>query len=158
MNRWFAALALAFLTLAPTASRAQPAAGQPQVLDRQPLEIVTKGGVRMFSVEFAKTDDERARGLMFRKELPAGHGMLFDFSPEKEVTMWMKDTLIPLDMLFIRADGRIHRIEANTKPHSLTPIGSNGPVVAVLEVSGGTARKLGIVPGDRVIHPLFKAR
>lgn len=126
--------------------------------DLQPLEIVTKNGVHTFSVELANTDESRARGLMFRRELPAGYGMLFDFGREQEIAMWMENTYIPLDMLFIRADGRILRIAENTEPLSRRTIPSGGPVLAVLEVIGGTARKLGIAPGDRVAHPLFRRR
>jgi uncharacterized membrane protein (UPF0127 family) len=119
------------------------------------LEIVSKTGVHAFTVELATNDDERSRGLMFRKELPEGRGMLFDFSPEQPVSFWMHNTFIPLDMIFIRADGHILRIAENTDPMSDRLIPSGGPVRAVLEVIGGTARKLGIVPGDRVESPLF---
>jgi hypothetical protein len=105
-----------------------------------------------------RTDEERARGLMFRKELPEGRGMLFDFHPEQSVSMWMKNTLIPLDMIFIKADGRILRIAENTQVESEKIISSGGPVRGVLEVIAGTAKKLGIKPGDRVAHPLFDAK
>jgi uncharacterized membrane protein (UPF0127 family) len=121
----------------------------------QPLEIVTKSGVHVFSVELATTEQEKETGLMYRKSLPDGHGMLFDFSPEQEVSMWMKNTYIPLDMIFIRADGRILRIAENTEPLSTRIIPSGGLAKGVLEVVGGTAQKYGIVPGDRVAHPLF---
>ncbi|WP_424632161.1 DUF192 domain-containing protein [Bradyrhizobium sp. SYSU BS000235] len=121
----------------------------------QPLEIVTKSGVRVFTVEVAKTEQERATGLMYRKELPEGRGMLFDFSPEQPVSMWMKNTFIPLDMIFVRGDGRILRIAENTTPQSEKIISSGGLVRGVIEVAGGTAKKLGISPGDRVGHPLF---
>ena len=114
------------------------------------LEIVTKTGVRPFTVELATNDAERERGLMFRKELPDGRGMLFDFQHERPVAFWMHNTYIPLDMIFIRADGRILSIAENTKPQSDDLVPSGGPVRAVLEVIGGTARKLGIAPGDRV--------
>ncbi len=124
----------------------------------QPLEIVTKNGVHVFSVEMATTDKERETGLMYRKELPDGKGMLFDFSPEQQISMWMKNTYIPLDMIFIRADGRILRIAENTEPHSTKIISSGGPAKGVLEVIAGTAQKYGIAPGDRVAHPLFKPR
>jgi uncharacterized membrane protein (UPF0127 family) len=126
--------------------------------DLQTLEIVTRSGVHVFAVELARTDEERSRGLMFRKELPEGRGMLFDFSPEQEVSMWMKNTYVSLDMIFIRADGRILRIAENTEPLSERTIPSGGRVRAVLEVVAGTARKLGIAPGDRVAHPLFTGR
>src|SRR4051794_35796064 len=124
----------------------------------QPLEIVTKSGVQMFSVEMATTSEEKETGLMYRKELADGKGMLFDFSPEQQVSMWMKNTFIPLDMIFIRADGRILRIAENTEPQSTRIIPSNGLAKGVLEVIGGTARKYGIAPGDRVVHPLFGGR
>ena len=121
----------------------------------QNLEIVTKSGVKVFSVELAKTKEERERGLMFRKELADGRGMLFDFSPQQDVSMWMKNTYVSLDMIFIQADGRILRIAENTEPMSERIISSGGPVKAVLEVVAGTARKDGIAPGDRVAGPLF---
>jgi uncharacterized membrane protein (UPF0127 family) len=121
----------------------------------QPLEIVTKSGVQVFSVEMATTDEEKQTGLMYRKELPDGKGMLFDFSPEQEVTMWMKNTYISLDMIFIGSDGRILRIAENTEPMSTKIIPSRGLARAVLEVPAGTAQKYGIRPGDRVAHPLF---
>lgn len=122
----------------------------------QPLEIVTRNGVHVFSVEVAVTDEERSRGLMFRKELPEGKGMLFNFKTDQDVAMWMRNTLISLDMIFIRSDGRILRIAENTEPLSERIIPSGGPVRAVLEVIGGTARKLGIAPGDRVAHAMFR--
>jgi hypothetical protein len=121
----------------------------------QPLEIVTKSGVHVFSVEMATTEEEKTTGLMYRKELADGKGMLFDFSPEQEVSMWMKNTYISLDMIFIRADGRILRIAQNTEPMSTKIIPSGGLAKGVLEVIAGTAQKYGIEPGDRVGHPLF---
>ncbi len=126
--------------------------------DTQPLEIITKSGVQVFSVEVMRTDEERAKGLMFRKELPEGRGMLFDFTPEQNVSMWMKNTLIPLDMIFIQSDGRILRIAENTQVESEKIIPSGGAVRGVLEVIAGTAKKLGIKPGDRVGHPLFDGK
>ena len=124
----------------------------------QPLEIVPKTGVHVFSVEMATTEEEKTTGLMYRKELAEGKGMLFDFSPEQEVSMWMKNTYIPLDMIFIRADGRILRIAENTEPLSTKIIPSRGPAKGVLELIAGTAQKYGIAPGDRVAHPLFNGR
>ncbi|MDB5577343.1 MAG: hypothetical protein JWR80_2519 [Bradyrhizobium sp.] len=124
----------------------------------QPLEIVTKSGVQVFSVEMATTEEEKTTGLMYRKELAEGKGMLFDFSPEQQVSMWMKNTFISLDMIFIRADGRILRIAENTEPQSTKIISSGGPAKGVLEVIAGTAKKYGIAPGDRVAHPLFNGR
>jgi uncharacterized membrane protein (UPF0127 family) len=129
--------------------------GDARAANVQPLEIVTKNGVHVFSVEMATTEQEKETGLMYRKELADGKGMLFDFSPEQEVSMWMKNTYISLDMIFIKADGRILRIAENTEPLSTKIIPSNGPVKGVLEVIAGTAQKYGIKPGDRVGHPLF---
>jgi uncharacterized membrane protein (UPF0127 family) len=122
------------------------------------LEIVTKSGVQVFSVEMATTEEEKTTGLMYRKELADGKGMLFDFSPEQQVSMWMKNTYISLDMIFIRADGRILRIAENTQPLSTAIISSGGLAKGVLEVIAGTAQKYGIKAGDRVAHPLFTPR
>jgi uncharacterized protein len=124
----------------------------------QPLEIATKSGVQVFSVEMATTEEEKQTGLMHRKELPDGKGMLFDFSPEQQISMWMKNTYISLDMIFIRADGRILRIAENTEPLSTKIVSSGGLAKGVLEVIAGTAQKYGIQPGDRVAHPLFSKR
>ena len=134
------------------------AAGPVRPASQQTLEIASKTGVHAFSVEFVETDADRAKGLMYRKELPKGRGMLFDFHREQDVAMWMQNTYISLDMLFIRGDGRILRIAENTEPLSTRIISSGGPVRAVLEVIGGTARKLGLAPGDRVAFPIFNAR
>jgi uncharacterized protein len=120
------------------------------------LEIASKTGVHVFSVEIADTEAARAKGLMFRKNLPEGQGMLFDFQREQEVSFWMKNTYIPLDMIFIEGSGRISRIVENAKPLSTALIPSEGPVLAVLEVSGGTTRRLGIRPGDSVAFPIFR--
>jgi uncharacterized membrane protein (UPF0127 family) len=122
----------------------------------QTLEIASKTGVHAFQVEMAITPEEKERGLMFRRELPDGHGMLFDFQFDQNVAFWMKNTYIPLDMLFIRGDGRILRIAENTEPLSERNIPSGGPVRAVLEVIGGTAKKLGIAAGDQVAGSIFK--
>jgi uncharacterized membrane protein (UPF0127 family) len=133
-------------------------AGPVSAADESTLEIVTKNGVHVFSVEVAASDADRQKGLMFRKELPEGRGMLFDFKQDQDVSMWMRNTLIPLDMLFINADGSIRRIAENTEPMSERTIPSGGPVRGVLEVIGGTAKKLGIVAGDKVAHPMFSGK
>jgi uncharacterized membrane protein (UPF0127 family) len=125
---------------------------------RQSLEIATAGGTRTFSVELAKTRPELDRGLMYRRSLPAGRGMLFDFGSVQPIAMWMKNTYVSLDMIFIRSDGTIARIAENTTPLSEQIIPSGAPVKAVLEVVAGTAKRLGIAPGDRVAHRLFKKR
>ena len=142
---------LLFVGVLVVAAPARPA-GQ------QTVEIATKTGVHAFSVEIADNDAEREKGLMFRKELPEGHGMLFDFQREQEVGFWMQNTYISLDMIFIRSDGRILRVAENTEPLSTRIIPSNGRVRAVLEVIAGTARKYGIAPGDRVASPIFNGR
>jgi uncharacterized membrane protein (UPF0127 family) len=126
--------------------------------DPQTLEIVSKTGVHTFAVELAKSDAERAQGLMYRRELPEGRGMLFDFQRDDEVAMWMKNTYIPLDMVFIRADGTVHRIERSAEPLSDRVISSQGLVSAVLEMAGGATERLGLKAGDRIRHPLFGSR
>ena len=148
---WLQILALVTVLWAFTGIEARAASGQPR-------EIVTKTGVHVFSVEMATTEEEKTTGLMYRKELADGKGMLFDFSPEQEVTMWMKNTYISLDMIFIRADGRIMRIAENTEPLSTRIISSGGRARAVLEVPAGTAQKYGIRIGGRVAHPLVGAK
>ena len=150
---WTRALVFAFALIFDVALSAPARAA-----DRNTVEIVSKNGVHVFSVELALTDDQRATGLMNRKELPEGRGMLFDFGRDQEIAMWMKNTYIPLDMIFITRDGRIHRIAENTEPLSERIIPSGGPVRGVLEVIGGTARKFGLAPGDRVAHPIFSGR
>jgi uncharacterized protein len=125
-------------------------------MEQQTLEIATKNGVHVFTVELAVTDEERQKGLMFRKSLPESTGMLFDFKRDQDVSMWMHNTFVSLDMIFIRADGRILRIAENTPTESDKIISSGGPVRAVLEVVAGTAKKLGIAPGDRVGSPIFR--
>lgn len=121
----------------------------------EPLTIATEGDAVMFTVEIADTDALRARGLMFRQRLPEDRGMLFDFDAPRPVSMWMKNTYIPLDMLFIRKDGTIAYIAENTVPKSLDTIGISEPVLAVLELAGGVTKKHGIRAGDKVYHRLF---
>ena len=116
--------------------------------------IESAGGEHRFTIEVADTPDERARGLMFRETMPADAGMLFDYgSNQTGVAFWMKNTPLPLDMIFIREDGTITQIAANTTPYSLEPVASRQAVRFVLEVNAGTAAKLGIAPGDRLRHP-----
>jgi uncharacterized membrane protein (UPF0127 family) len=129
---------------------------QPPQQTIENLEISTKAGVQVFSVEVAVTEDQRQQGLMFRKAVPEFSGMLFDFKDDQPVSMWMKNTYVSLDMIFIQSDGRIRHIAENTEPLSEKIIGSGGPVRAVLEVVAGTAQKLGIAPGDTVISPTLR--
>ncbi len=123
--------------------------------DHSSLLIVTAAREIKFDVELALTEAQREHGLMFRKSLGAYEGMLFDFYKEMPVTFWMKNTLIPLDMVFIAADGTIRHVHANAVPLSTDTIPSEYPVRAVLEINGGTARLLGIKPGDKVKHAIF---
>lgn len=120
------------------------------------LTIAAQGARQTFQVEVARNDADRAQGLMYRRAMPANQGMLFDFGRVEPVAMWMQNTYLPLDMLFIRPDGTIARIAANTEPLSTRTIPSGEPVLAVLELNAGTAARLGIKAGDRVEHPLFK--
>jgi uncharacterized membrane protein (UPF0127 family) len=119
------------------------------------LELVTEKGIVTLDVEIADTPARQALGLMYRTELPERGGMLFLNAVPREQTMWMRNTYIPLDMVFIRADGTVHRIAAMTEPHSEETISSNGLVSAVLEISGGAAQRLGLKPGDKVRHRHF---
>ena len=140
----YACLALLLVVAAPVAAFEQS-------------ELVVRSGdqAHRFRVELARTPDERSRGLMFRRQMDADAGMLFDFGRNDRHAMWMKNTFIPLDMLFIREDGTIHRIAERTVPQSETVIPSGGRVRAVLELNGGTAERLGIKPGDVVEHGMF---
>ena len=142
---WFIAACAVVLTLTGPARAAGEAT----------IEIISKTGVHPFAVELATNDAERARGLMFRKQLPEGRGMLFDFQSAQLVSFWMHNTYISLDMIFIGSDGRILRISEDATPLSDQLIPSIYPVRAVLEVIAGTARKLGIAPGDRVAGAIF---
>lgn len=122
----------------------------------QSLSIISQqGGPHIFQIELATDDEERARGLMFRREMAPDAGMLFDFGQDRRVSMWMKNTYIPLDILFIKSDGTIVTIAQLTEPHSLKSISSRVSVRAVLELNGGTVARLGIKTGDRVSHALF---
>jgi uncharacterized protein len=124
----------------------------------EPLTIRKGDGTtRTFTVELAISADQRAQGLMNRKEMAADRGMLFDFGLTRRVAMWMKNTYLPLDMLFIREDGTIARIAADTVPQSEAIIDSREPVHFVIELNAGTAAKLGIVPGDRAESATIKA-
>ena len=124
---------------------------------REPATLVTAAGQRYeFTIEVAESEQDKAMGLMFRTAIGEREGMLFPYGEPREITMWMKNTYIPLDMVFIRADGTIHRIEARTEPFSEKVIASRGNVTAVLEIAGGLAEKLGLKPGDKVVHRAFK--
>lgn len=123
---------------------------------RGSLTVESGEAEHRFSVYLANEPDELAQGLMFVKQMPDDAGMLFVYPRSRPVSMWMKNTVLPLDMLFIRADGTIESIVANTTPQSLRRISSQGNVRGVLELNAGLAARLGIQPGDRVVHPHFK--
>ena len=145
-------LSMIVLLAAPVAARSEPV-----TFGASRLEVVSEGGWRHpFTVEMAVTPDQLAQGLMFRRDLPAGTGMLFDFGSPRQVAMWMKNTLIPLDMLFMDRTGRVIHVEQYAVPGSLEPRGPSGLVLGVLELPAGTARRLGLKPGDRVAHPMFE--
>ena len=148
-------LVLTVALLAPLASRAQqePTGPQPE-LPKEKLAIVTKDGKQHdFQVEVARTPEQQQVGEMFRTKVPADQGMLFDWGTVRESDMWMRNTLVPLDMLFIGPNGTIRHIAEDTVPYSEAVISSGGPVRATLEVAGGTAKRLGILVGDKVLSP-----
>ncbi len=122
------------------------------------LTITSGGQKHQFQIEVAETEQQKSMGLMFRKVLPADTGMLFPYPKPQELTMWMRNTYIPLDMVFIRADGTIHRVAENTEPFSEDIVASKGNVTAVLELAGGVTRQLGIKPGDKVTHRHFPTK
>jgi uncharacterized membrane protein (UPF0127 family) len=113
----------------------------------------TETGEHSFDIEVMTTNGERAKGLMFRRSLPAKSGMLFVYDRPQAATMWMKNTYIPLDMVFIAEGGTVHRIEANTEPFSTATISSEGDIIAVLELNAGEAARIGLKRGDRAIYP-----
>jgi len=146
-------LPLAFLVAGAVATR--PAAAQLQTFKTASLTISGSGGGHRFTVELAETPAEMEQGLMFRPSLAPDAGMLFDFKEPTMATMWMHNTLIPLDMLFVDRNGRIVNIAERTVPESDEIIAAAAPVRAVIELNGGTAARLGIRPGDRVLYPIF---
>ena len=159
MNPSIAALvALCLAPLAacqPTTSAGSSAIeASPAGLEQVPLTIVTTAGkTHRFTVEVARSEAQQAQGLMNRQTLAPDRGMIFPYATPVAASFWMKNTLIPLDMIFIRADGTIARIEANTVPLSLDPVSAGEPVTAVLELAGGRAAELGITAGAKVTWP-----
>lgn len=147
---------LAFVAL-PSVALAQPAPiqGPQRGLKVEKLSVATPAGVRTFNVEIADTPRSREIGMMWRTEIPRGTGMLFDFKTPEQATFWMENTLVSLDLIFIRADGRIANIASNAQPFSRALIPSDGAVLAVLEIGGGEARRLGLAAGQRVTHRIF---
>lgn len=121
----------------------------------KPLTIVTEDGTHDFLVEEAKTLDQQARGMMFRETMNANTGMIFEFAEPKVATIWMKNTSIPLDILFVRSNGKILKIEHSHQPYTLRSASSEAIVAAVVELKGGESKARGIRPGDTVRHPFF---
>jgi uncharacterized membrane protein (UPF0127 family) len=155
MNRRFLLVLLAALPLVAQAPFVEPTGPQPE-LPKEKLVIVTRAGVKHeFSVEMALKPDQQMVGEMFRTDVPADGGMLFDWGISRESQMWMKNTLVPLDMVFINADGTIHAIAEDTVPQSLAVVDSHGPVRATLELQGGLTAKLDIRVGDTVQQRIF---
>ena len=136
------------LAAEPAITHAQP------TLRMEPLQVVTRHGAFAFQVEIAATPRQQNVGLMFRPPMAANRGMLFEFGSPQQVSFWMKNCPHPIDMLFIQADGTILSI-ANAQPNSETPIGSGGPITAVLEIRGGRAAEINAEPGDTVRHRFF---
>ncbi len=119
------------------------------------LTIVTATGAHPFLVEVMRTEEQRERGLMFRRAMPPDHGMLFDFKTERPVDMWMKNTYLPLDMIFISRSGKVVGLAENAEPLSERIISSGAPAYSVLEVNAGAAARIGLKIGDVIKHPLF---
>jgi uncharacterized protein len=134
----------------PSASNAVELGQSPAGLTQVPLTISSNGQLHRFTVEVAATPEQQTMGLMYRNKLGPDRGMIFPFDQPRDASFWMRNTLIPLDMIFVRADGSIANIEANTVPYSEEPVHSAGPVAAVLEIAGGRSAELGIKAGDTV--------
>lgn len=152
MRPVLSAAVAASLLCAPAFAQADPGPAAIAAAEAQtvPLVIRTRHGARRFRVEVARTEETQALGLMYRRHMGARHGMIFPMSPPRMASFWMKNTLIPLDLVFIRADGTISSIAADAPTQSLDQINSTEPVAAVLELNGGAARRDGIRPGDHV--------
>ena len=150
-RRNLVALVLAFAFATPAAAQ-NPTAR----FEKSDLTIESGGKRHRFTVEFADNDERRTLGLMHRRQMAADAGMLFDFKRDGQVSMWMRNTVLPLDMLFVDRDGIVRKIHQRAVPFSETVISSDAPVRAVLELNGGTASRLGLKPGDRLDHPMFR--
>ena len=153
MIRW--GLSVFSVTVVFLAEVFAPLAQTPTTFERSTLTIQTEHGSHKFDVELATTPDQLSFGLMYRRSLAVDAGMLFDYSRPQKVAMWMKNTLIPLDMVFIDAVGKVAHISERTVPQSLRTISSQVPVRAVLELNGGTVARLKIKNGDRIRHDIF---
>jgi uncharacterized protein len=143
-----------FLAVAAVAASLSAARAAEAPLER--LEIVTSSGAHQFQVEVARTEEQREKGLMERRSMPRDQGMLFEFHVEQPVAMWMKNTYIPLDMVFVSRRGRVTGIAENATPMSEEIIPSGQPAYAVIEFNAGVAREIKLKVGDDVRHPAFK--
>ena len=148
---WAALLVFVLALLMPAAD------GNARML-KDRLTLKTAGGEHVIEIEVAESNEDKALGLMYRPKVPPSTGMLFPYGSPQELTMWMRNTYASLDMVFIRADGVVHRIEYGTEPLSERIIGSQGPVTAVLELAAGEAQRLGLKPGDSVVHKSLKGK
>ena len=155
MSRRRLMLTFAGLAITTVVALAGDSAPSLEGLPRSELQVVTASGVHTFQVWIAADDQSRERGLMYVRELPPGQGMLFLFGRPRYVSFWMKNTYLSLDMAFIGADGRVVNVAREVAPLSEDPVASAAPVSAVLELVAGTAARIGLAPGDRVIHPAF---
>jgi uncharacterized membrane protein (UPF0127 family) len=158
-------LAALVLLTAPLAISAAPAAsaptciGNPELKPLRPLTVRTAKGEFRFLVEVADSDRERELGMMCRRSLAPDRGMLFDFGRERpDAAFWMRNTLIPLDIIYIRRDGVVRSIIRNARPLDETPRPAGGPILGVLELAGGRAAQIGLQPGDRIDFPIFRSR
>jgi uncharacterized membrane protein (UPF0127 family) len=160
-SRWFSAICLLFLVVgaAGADTRKDPPSDSKeldQIFQRSTLQIATPDArLHRFNIWMADDETRRSRGLMFVKHLNAGDGMLFVYPQPQLIAMWMKNTFIPLDMLFVAPDGKVTHVVENTEPQSLKTIESGGAVVGVVELAAGTVARLKIAPGAQVIHPAF---
>jgi uncharacterized protein len=139
-------VALAAFAL-PSAAGAQPVT--------EKLQINTQSGPHVLDIELVRSDADMERGLMFRKSMPDGHGMLFDFRTAQPIMMWMKNTYIPLDMVFVGTDGHVTHVAEHAVPMSEAIISSEGPALGVLEINAGVAARIGVKPGDVVHASIF---
>ncbi len=152
----FSKACIAFLIISVGFLASQPVLAEDGVFE--PLSITTASGKHDFQVEVMRSDEEQQRGMMFRRSLDDDKGMLFPFQAERIATFWMENTYVSLDMIFIKSDGSVQRIEKQAEPLSQRTISSGAPVLAVLELIAGSADRLGIKPGDKVTYPIFKSR
>jgi uncharacterized protein len=151
VSKLLAAIAIGPIATGPIATG--PASAK---MRRETLSLKTSTAEHVIDIEIAETMEEKSLGLMFRTAVPELTGMLFPYGDPQDITMWMKNTYVSLDMVFIRADGIVHRVAARTEPLSEAVISSQGNVVAVLELAAGAAERLGLKPGDLVRHKIFK--